>query len=255
MKVRILGAHLTEIASAKPTALVVDSILALDAGSLCSALTMDEQRKLRGVFITHYHYDHVRDLPLIGMNLAYRGCLNVYGTAATFDALSTHLLDGKLYPNFREWPESHPSLQFITLEGHARVAVEGYTVVALPVPHGVPSVGFQVISPEGRSLFFTGDTGGGLSSCWEHASPDLLITEMTWPRQMEAWAKRTTHLSPQLLRTELLEFRRLKGYVPRTVLVHLDPASESEVSAEVAEIAQELGVSITLGQEGMLVTV
>ena len=52
-----------------------------------------------------------------------------------------------------------------------------------------------------------------------------------------------------------MEFRKLKGYVPRTVLIHLDPAHESEVAAEVAEIAQELGASITLGREGMTVSV
>jgi hypothetical protein len=39
------------------------------------------------------------------------------------------------------------------------------------------------------------------------------------------------------------------------VLIHLDTAHESEVAAEVAEIAQELAASITLGREGMTVSV
>jgi len=255
MEVRILGSHATEIASAKPTALVIDGTLALDAGSLCSGLNLQDQRRLKAILITHYHYDHVKDLPMIGMNFAYHGCLDVYGTAAVFEALSTHLLDGKLYPNFLEWPESQPALNFITVEEHERISIEGYSVMALSVPHGVPTMGFQVTSPEGRSLFFTGDTAGGLSGCWEHVSPELFITEMSWPQEMEACARRTTHLSPQLLRTELVEFCKLKGYVPRTVLIHLDPAHESEVDAEVAEIAQQLGASITLGREGMTVSV
>jgi ribonuclease BN (tRNA processing enzyme) len=255
VEVQILGAHVTEIANAKPTALVIDDILALDAGSLCAGLTLHDQRKLKAVLITHYHYDHVKDLPIIGMNFAYHGCLDVYGTAEVFEALSTHLLDGKLYPNFLEWPDAQPSLNFITIEEREHVNVEGYDVMALPVPHGVPAVGFQVASPEGRSLFFTGDTAGGLSGCWEHVSPQLFITEMSWPQEMEAWARKTTHLSPQLLRTELVGFRKLKGYIPRTVLIHLDQAHESTVAAEVAEIARELGASITLGREGMTVSV
>jgi ribonuclease BN (tRNA processing enzyme) len=255
MEVRILGAHVTEIAGAKPTALVIDEILALDAGSLCSGLNLHDQRKLKAVLITHCHYDHVKDLPIIGMNFAYHGCLDVYGTAAVFEALSTHLLDGKLYPNFLEWPDLQPALNFIRLEEYERISIDGYGVMALPVPHGVPTVGFQVTSPEGKSLFFTGDTAGGLSGCWEHVSPELLITELSWPQEMEEWARRTTHLSPQLLRTELVEFRRLKGYIPQIVLIHLDPAHEAEVAAEVAEIAQELGASITLGREGMTVSV
>jgi len=255
MEVRILGAHVTEIAGAKPTALVIDGTFALDAGSLCSGLTLQDQRKLKAVLITHYHYDHVKDLPMIGMNFAYHGCLDVYGTTAVFEALSTHLLDGKLYPNFLKWPDLQPALNFIRLEEHERISIDGYGVMALPVPHGVPTVGFQVTSPEGKSLFFTGDTAGGLSGCWDHASPELLITEMSWPQEMEEWARRTTHLSPQLLRTELVEFHRLKGYIPQTVLIHLDQTHESEVAAEVAEIARELGASITLGREGMTVSV
>jgi ribonuclease BN (tRNA processing enzyme) len=255
MEIRILGAHVTEIASAKTTALVIDGTLALDAGSLCSGLTLEDQRKLKAILLTHYHYDHVKDLPVIGMNFAYHGCLDVYGTTAVFEALSTHLLDGKLYPNFLEWPDLQPALNFIRLEEYGRIAIDGYSVMALPVPHGVPSVGFQVTSPEGKSLFFTGDTAGGLSNCWEHASPDVLVTEMSWPQKMEAWARKTTHLSPQILKADLLEFRRLKGYLPRTVLIHLDPAHESEIAAEVAEIARELDASIALGREGMLVSI
>jgi ribonuclease BN (tRNA processing enzyme) len=255
MEVRILGAHATEIADAKPTALVIDGTLALDAGSLCSSLTLLDQRKLKAILITHHHYDHVKDLPMIGMNFAHYGSLDVYSTAAVFETLSTHLLDGQLYPNFREWPELQPALNLIKLEEYQRVTVAGYGVEALPVPHGVPAVGFHITSPEGKSLFFTGDTAGGLSGCWSHISPEVLITEMTWPQEMEASAKRTTHLSPQLLRTDLVEFRRLKGYLPRIVLIHLDPARESQVAAEVAEVAHELGASITLGWEGMTVSV
>ena len=57
------------------------------------------------------------------------------------------------------------------------------------------------------------------------------------------------------MREELVEFRRLKGYVPRTVLIHLDPQHEAQLGQEVAEVARELGASITLGWEGMKVSV
>jgi ribonuclease BN (tRNA processing enzyme) len=255
MEVQILGAHVTEIASAKTAALVIDGTLALDAGSLCSGLSVHDQRRLKAILITHYHYDHVKDLPMIAMNFAYHGAIGIYATSAVLEALSTHLLDGKLYPNFLEWPDSQPSLSFITLEEYERINIEGYSVAAVPVTHSVPSVGFQVTSPEGKRLFYTGDTAGGLSHCWEHVSPDLLITEMSWPQEMEAMARRTTHLCPGLLREELVEFRRLKGYVPRIVLIHLDPQHEAQLGQEVAEVARELGASITLGWEGMKVSV
>jgi hypothetical protein len=68
---------------------------------------------------------------------------------------------------------------------------------------------------------------------------------------MEEWAKKTGHLTPGLLKAELLQFRKAKGYIPSTILIHINPALESEIEGEVAQVAQELGASITLGREGM----
>lgn len=255
MEVRILGAHQTEMGEARPTSLLIDGRLAIDAGSLCAALTLTEQLGLKAVLVTHHHYDHVKDLPMIGLNLAYLGCLDVYGSGALFEVLSTHLLDGQLYPNFLEWPPGRPSLRFNRIEEYRPFDAAGYSVLAVPVSHSVPAVGFQVTSPEGRRLFFTGDTGGGLSPCWEHVAPDLLVTEMTFSAEMRDRARQKMHLSPPQLAVELEGFRRAKGYLPRVLLVHLDRAREPEVASEVAAIARDLDASITLGREGMTVTV
>ncbi|TET86709.1 MAG: lactamase, partial [Dehalococcoidia bacterium] len=98
MEIEILGAHMTEVTNAKPTALVIDGVLALDAGSLCSSLTLSAQQKLKAILITHQHYDHIRDIPALAMNLSYQGVLQIYSTPPVFEVLSTHLLDGKIYP-------------------------------------------------------------------------------------------------------------------------------------------------------------
>lgn len=253
MEIEILGAHLTEIASAKPTALLVDGVLAVDAGSLCSNLSLPAQQKLKAILITHCHYDHVRDIPLLAMNLARRGSIEIYSIPPTFEVLSGHLLDGKMYPNFLEWPEDRPALRFVALEPYELTNINGYSVLAIPVPHGVPTVGFQVSSPEGKKLFYTGDATVGLSACWEYVSPDLLITELSMPQCMEEWARKVGHLTPNLLKEELLQFRQIKGYIPPIILIHLDPALEDEIEKEVYEVAQELGANITLGREGMKV--
>ncbi len=255
MHVRILGAHQTEIGDSRPTALVIDGMLAIDAGSLCSGLSLADQRRLKALLLTHQHYDHVKDLPMIGLNLAYHGCLEVYGTRALFEAVSPRLLDGQLYPRFLEWPPERPSLRFIQVEEYGRFEVQGYSVLALPVPHSVPGVGFQVTSRDGRSLFFTGDTGGGLAGLWGRIAPDLLITEMTFPGGMEDLARQKMHLTPRQLREELVDFRRVKGYVPRVLLLHLDPAHEAGMASDVAGIARDLDAAITLAHEGMEVTV
>ena len=96
--------------------------------------------------------------------------------------------------------------------------------MAVPVAHGVPTVGYQVSSPQGKKLFYTGDTGAGLDGCWQQVSPDLLITELSLPTRMEDWARKVTHLTPTL---------------------------EDEIEKEVAQVAEELGANIALGREGM----
>jgi ribonuclease BN (tRNA processing enzyme) len=254
MQIQILGAHATEAKTARSTAILVDDILALDAGGLCSSLTLSAQLKLNAVLLTHYHYDHVRDIPFIAMNIAHQGTIDIYSTSSVFDVLSTHLFDGVMYPDFRQWPQHQPAIRLATIEPHSPFEVKGYSILAIPVSHSIPSVGFQVTSPEGKRLFYTGDTGGGLSECWNHVSPDLLITELTLPQKMEEWAKRTGHLTPKMLKAELAEFRKMKGHIPPVILIHLNPLLENEIAAEVAEITREIGASITLGREGMKIT-
>jgi ribonuclease BN (tRNA processing enzyme) len=251
MEIEILGAHTTEITSAKPTSLLIDGVLALDAGSLCSSLSLPAQQKLKAVLLTHQHYDHVRDIPALAMNLSYQGALQVYSIPPVFKVLSTHLLNGKIYPNFLKWPEHQPAVKFIPIELYQPTNISGYSVLAVPVPHTVPAVGFQVASPEGKKVFYTGDTGVGLSACWEYVSPHLLVTEVSLPQQMEEWAIKVAHLTPGLLKAELLQFRQAKGYIPSTILIHINPALESEIEREVAQVAEELGASIALGREGM----
>jgi len=242
---------MTEIVSIRPTALLVDDVLALDAGSLCSSLSLPAQQKLKAILLTHHHYDHIRDIPLLAMNLSPERSIEIYSIAAAFEVLSTHLLDGAMYPNFLRWPEHNPAVKFTSIAPYEPTDIAGYSVLAIPVPHAVPTIGFQVASGEGKKAFYTGDTGAGLSACWQHVSPDLLITELSLPQKREQWARTTGHFTPQLLKAELVQFRNLKGYIPPTILIHINPSWESQIEREVADVARELGASITLGYEGM----
>ncbi|RLC96174.1 MAG: lactamase [Chloroflexi bacterium] len=253
MQIRILGAHMTEIASAKLPGLLIDGVLALDAGSLCSSLPLEAQRQIKAIFLTHHHYDHVRDLPTLAMNLANHTSVEIYCIQPTSEVLSTHLFDGGMYPNFLKWPDHRPAIRFTIIKPYQLISVASYSVVAIPVAHVVPTVGFQVSSAGGKSVFYTGDTSAGLDVCWEHVHPDLLVTEITMPQRLEDWARKTGHLAPGLLKAELLQLRKLNGYIPRTVLVHVNPSYQSEVEREVATIAEELGADISLGYEGLTI--
>jgi len=251
MNIEILGAHNCESQNTKCVSLLIDDTLAIDAGGLTSSLSFEAQQKLKAILITHQHYDHIRDIPTIAMNFFLQDAtLNIYSILPVYDALSTHLLNGKLYPKFLEKPQNNPTIKFTMIEPYKVEQVEGYSVLAVPVNHTGPTVGYQVTSPEGKSVFYTADTGPGLD-CWQHIFPHLLIAEVTVPNRYEDFAQESGHLTPSLLKQELISFRELKGYLPPAVVVHMNPRLEKEIEAEIAAVAEALNTRVNLAYEGM----
>ncbi len=252
MNIKLLGAHNCESQNTKLVCLLIDDSLVLDAGGLTSSLSFPAQQKIKAILLTHQHYDHIRDIPAIAMNSYLRGTtINIYATLPVYDALAAHLLNGKLYPNFLERPQGNPTIKFTVIEPRKSEQIEGYLVLPVSVNHSVPTVGYQIISINGQAVFYAGDTGPGLSGCWEQVSPQLLIIEVTAPNSYEEFAKESGHLTPGLLQQELVLFRELKGYIPKVVVVHMNPKLEGEIEAEIATVAATLNSPITLGYEGM----
>jgi len=252
MEIRILGAHNVESVNTRLTSLLVDGVLAVDAGALTSSLTFPEQEKISSILLTHCHYDHVRDVAAIALNNTYfRKTVKVYSQASTLEALSNNILNGIIYPDFTEKPSERPSLKFYSLELYKDTDVDGYKVMALPEKHAVPAVGYQISSKDGKSFFYSGDTGPGLSSCWAHISPQLLIIDLTLANGLEEHAIPAGHLTPALLSEELAAFKKVKGYLPPVVVIHITSMFEAQIKREVAELAESLGTKITVGHEGM----
>jgi ribonuclease BN (tRNA processing enzyme) len=253
LEVRILGAHAHEFRGTRLPSLLVDGILAVDAGGLTSALSFSEQQRIKAILLTHHHFDHTRDLVTFGFNAAlWQGQIEVHALQESLDILIPLLLDGKMYANLLEYPsQEKPSLQFKTIEPYGKEDIAGYEVSALPVKHTVPTLGYQVMSPDGKRIFYTGDSGPGLSHCWQYVSPDLLFCESSAPNKLTDFAKSVGHLSPELLKGELIQFKQLKGYLPRVIVIHISLAYEDQIGEEVAQVADELGADIRLGCEDM----
>jgi ribonuclease BN (tRNA processing enzyme) len=252
MKIRILGAHNRESAESRMVSFLVDDILAVDAGSLATSLSLNDQQRLKAILLTHSHYDHSKDIPSIALNLFSLGkAITVYTTRNSRDAVIRNFLNGEIYPDFTRLPENAPTVRFSNVELYKQNNIEGLSVVAVPVNHGCVAVGYEIMSPQGKKMFYAADTGPGLTSCWDHVSPDLLIIEVTFPDRFKEMALNSKHLTPMMLERELVYFKLAKGYLPKIVVVHVDPELEMEIKSELEVVSWKIGNPISVAYEGM----
>jgi ribonuclease BN (tRNA processing enzyme) len=252
MNIHILGAHSNESKTARCVSILVDNTLAIDAGALTSTLSLNNQRKINSILLTHVHFDHIKDIPLFALNsFRMNKRINIYALPIVNSTITMHLLNGQVYPELYGLPAEKPTVNFHRIVPLQERLIEKYRVLAIPVIHHGSTVGYQVCDSEGKGFFYTADTGPGLRDCWQHMLCQILIIETTLPNAQEDLARETGHLTPKLLRAELITLREVKQELPQIVVIHNDPLFENRVRKEIAEVAADLKIPITIADEGM----
>jgi Cft2 family RNA processing exonuclease len=230
--------------------------LAVDTGSLTSCLSFEEQAKIKVILLSHGHYDHIREVPNFAFNNVER-IHKVIANQHTLEILSSHLVDGLVYPDFTKKNSflKVPVLELCPIELYQPQDIEGYQVTAMPVNHPIDANGFQITDREGTELFYTGDTGPGLSLLWQHIHPQAIIIDMTFPNRLADVAQESGHLCPQMLKEELTEFRKGKNYLPQIIMVHLSPQLEREIKEELSDISRDLNHPLHVASEGEIISI
>ena len=213
MKVKVLGCYGGIAPGQGMTSFLINDSVALDAGGLSIALSIDRQAMVKDVFISHAHLDHTCCLPfLIDNSFAAPGfSLRIYGIHEVVMALSKHLFNGSLWPDFTSIPDDlTPVLKLVTVEPEKVVKVGNLKVRAVPVSHSVPTTGFIVDDGDG-SLAFSSDTGP-THHFWDVVNNTenlkAVITEASFPNSQEDLAHISGHLTPILLGKELQKLKR-----------------------------------------------
>jgi ribonuclease BN (tRNA processing enzyme) len=220
------------------TTLLVNDAVALDAGSLGFYATPADQARVRHVFLTHSHMDHVASLPIFLENVAddTADCPTVYATEPVLEVLRTDVLNDRLFPDFVRLSRAGPPLvRLEPITPGVPVRVAGLTVTAVAVDHVVPTVAY-LIDDGTAALAFVTDTAP-TDAVWEAANrcPRLaaVFLELTFPAAQAWLADVAKHLTPAQFATEL---RKLKPAVP-VYAVHLKARYREQLLAELAALS------------------
>lgn len=236
MRVRVLGCAGAEFPGHRSSSFLIGSSILLDAGTVGSVLTEEEQWQVRHIFLTHAHLDHIKGIPLLADNIIIRNLSHqivVYGIKPVLDALREHLMNNVIWPDFSVIPSpDSPIVVYREIEPGEEVEVEGYRVRATAVRHSVPAVAYTVRDGK-SSLCYTGDTGP-TEKLWNSLGKlDALIVEVSFPDAMEDLAILTGHLTPGLLLRELRQLPALPG---RILITHLKPQHFDAIRSQLQEL-------------------
>ncbi|NCS65894.1 MAG: 3',5'-cyclic-nucleotide phosphodiesterase [Hydrogenophilales bacterium CG03_land_8_20_14_0_80_62_28] len=232
MKVRVLGCSGGIGGGRQTTSFLLDDAFLIDAGSGVTRLTLEEMRRIRHVFITHSHLDHILALPLL-MDSVGTGAppLIVHAIPEVIAALRQHLFNWALWPDFEKVPTAEqPFLHFAELAIGETVDLDGGEITAIPAHHGRPAVGY-LLRGESASLLFSGDTASH-DGLWQTANgcADLryLLVECSFCNARRAVAGAAYHYCPETL---LPDLARLKPGV-EVWISHLKPGGEAAIMTE-----------------------
>ena len=234
----MLGAYGGSTPRHRQTSFLINGTIALDAGALTEALTLEEQSRVRAIVVTHSHMDHVASLPFLVENVFGRteGPIEVSGTAGVVESLQLHLFNDALWPDFTRIPNHLlPTVRFRVVQPLTPVSVDGLTITAIPVDHTVPTAGYLL--QDGKdAVIFSSDTGP-TEEIWRVAreTPSLraIFVECSFPDSMEEVADVSRHLTPSRLRNEMTKF---PPGVPVN-LYHMKPPTLPALRAEVSALA------------------
>jgi cAMP phosphodiesterase len=225
VRVRVLGCAGGNVPGHGMPSLLVNDTLAIDAGSLSSALTLHEQSRVKDVLISHSHLDHTCALPfLIDNNFSVPGfSLKIYALPAVVASMRNHLFNNHTWPDFTCLPNDlTPVLKLVAVRTDRAFGVAGLSVRAIPVSHVVPTAGF-VLDDGTDAIAYSGDTGP-TRRFWQLVGRverlRAVIVETSYPDELLAFARLSGHLTPQLLARELDKLKRdvpvfLYGAKPR----------------------------------------
>jgi len=236
MNIRVIGCSGAELPGHNAPAFLLDNEILFDAGSLTGVLDEKAQLRIKNIFITHAHLDHIRSIPFLADNIVVGkndSKVTIFSISPVIKTIKKHLFNSAVWPDFTIIPNPHDAiLNLVELKTGQSIRINGYTVIPYKVNHTVPAVGYMVEGWNGRRIFYTGDTGQSPNTWKKIANKKIhcLIIDVSFPSGMRELALRTGHLTPDLLKAEL---ERIQPYPERVFITHPKPQYFKTIKREI----------------------
>ncbi|HMK49408.1 MAG TPA: 3',5'-cyclic-nucleotide phosphodiesterase [Thermodesulfovibrionales bacterium] len=237
MNIRVIGCSGGELPGHNAPGFLLDDEIVFDAGSITSALSLKAQLRIKHVFITHAHLDHVRSIPFLADNIVFeakRKKIEIYSISPVITAIRNHLFKSSVWPDFTSIPGPDDAvLNLVKVRAEKPLMINGYSITPYRVSHPVPAVGYLVEDSSGSRFFYTGDTGPTPSTWKKIGNRDIhcIIIDVSFPNALKDTAVNTGHLTPGLLKEELSKMSHLPE---RICITHPKPQFFKTIKSELA---------------------
>ncbi len=248
MELEFLGCYGGQAPGYNLTSLRINETILIDAGCTAQALSLEEQRKIKAIFLTHSHMDHINSLPFLIENVYDYNVepLRVYALPHTVYSIRKYLLNNNTWPDFTGLPNNLiPVIEFEEIVPEKPIDMGEVTFIPVEVNHLIPTVGYIIKSVE-AAVVWSSDTGP-TERIWVLANTlrklKAVFLETSFPNRMQEIANVSYHLTPATLKEEIEKIRR---EVP-VYLHHIKPLFIDTIKKEI----EEMGLSVFFTEDGM----
>ena len=259
MNLHVLGCSGAIAAGCKTTAFLVDDDVLIDAGTGVGDLPLDKLARIDHILISHSHLDHILSIALLADSVMRlrsaqgRGPIRVHALPETLSALSDHIFNGIIWPDFTRLPSAEsPVLEFVPFAIGDVLELADKRIEVLSASHTVPAVGFAVEAGGGGWWVYTGDTGPN-PALWQRLREmkvTHLVIETAFSNEERQLARISRHLCPSALGHEL---EHLPGNVD-VYITHIKPGELDAVMTEIGKLGTQHRIhALSAGQVMKLV--
>jgi cAMP phosphodiesterase len=234
------------------TTYLINGTVAIDAGSLGLYGSIDQQARVKHIFLSHIHIDHVASLgPFV--DAVYDGsgdCVTIYASAYTIECLRKDYFNNRLYPDFFHISTFRPPyIKVVELTSGVSVEVAGLRVTPVEVNHVVPTFGY-IVEDDHSAAVFPSDTAP-MEEIWAitRRCPHrpAIFFECTFPESMGWLAELAKHMTPSLYVKEMKKLDR----PARWITIHMHPRHRPIVVKELLALGL---AGVEIGEAGKAYT-